>query len=479
MKNLMMIALLILFISGMCSQVWSQEAVSAQQVEQKLSLEREKGLEEQPTVKGGLNLEDALKLSLTYNRALQIVLEEKTIAKGRIWESYGEALPQVMFAGSYTRLDQVSSIEFEGMKINLNYLNNYSNALSIVQPIYRGGRAGAALRASKLYKLLVDENIRTLVMGTVFETVRSYYQVLLAQQQSMVTEEFVKLAEAHVKDVETKRKYGVASDFNVLRSEVELSNARALLIEYRNQLQIAILYLLKTMGVSQDSQIDLVDQLGYSPMQVNEEEALQQALANRPELEGAKLTVKLQQEAINSAKSNYWPGIDAFFNWNIARPDPHVSMFDKWGQAWNAGISFNFTIFDGLRREGQLIRERATLKQYQTRLLDSQEQIIFEINSALTGLQNAAESLEAQKLTLNQANEGLRLAEAGFKEGVLDQVSVLEARHALTQAKLLYNTSLFTHSMARLEVQRATGTLVRKQTMGISYPLPTDIYYKK
>lgn len=458
-----------------CNSYGDELNASASGTAPEMQVQKDTQIKDQPVINGGLSLEDALKLSLTYNRTLQAALEEKNIARGRIWEAYGEALPLISLTGSYTRLDQVASLEFEGIKINLGFFNNYTTTLSVVQPIYRGGRASAALRASRLYKSLVDENLRALMTGTIFETVRAYYQVLLAQEQLKVTENYVKLAEAHLKDVETKRKYGVASDFNVLRSQVELSNARAQKIGFQNQLQVTKLYLLKTMGVSQESQIELVDQLTYNPMQVNAEEVMREAFANRPELEGAELTIKLQKEAIISAKSNYWPGIDAFFNWNVARPDPHITMIDKWGSAWQVGISFNFTLFDGLRREGQMIRERAALKQYQTKFMDSREQILFEIHSAIVALQNATESLEAQKLTLDQANEGLRLAEAGYKEGVLDQVSVLEARAALTQAQLFYCKSLYDHALARLEMQRASGVLIKKPAKESAVPSPSDI----
>src|SRR4030042_4213047 len=98
-------------------------------------------------IEGGLRLEDALKLSLQYNRELQIGLEEKNIAKGRTWEAYGEALPTVTMNGSYTRMDEVLSFEFDGMKVDLGFLNNYSTTLNVTQPLYRGGRTGAALRA--------------------------------------------------------------------------------------------------------------------------------------------------------------------------------------------------------------------------------------------------------------------------------------------------------------------------------------------
>lgn len=410
-------------------------------------------------IEGLLSLEDAIKLALQYSRQLRIVIEGKEIAKGRIWEAYGEALPQISVSGSYTRLDEVLSFEFNGMRIDLGFLNNYSTSLNVMQPLYRGGRTGAAIRASKLYKALVDSEIKYAVVQCIYDTIKAYYDVLLAQQQVNVAEKYVKLTESHMKDVETKRRYGVASDFNVLRSQVELSNARAQYINYKHYNEIKLVNLLKTIGVSQDSKVVLSDQLGYNPVHINEGEIYKEALDNRQDLESLRLTVRLQDEAIKAANSNYFPSVDAFFNWALSKPDPHISMINEWGTAWRAGLSFSFTIFDGLKREGQLIRENATLRQYKLRHFDVKEQIRFEVNSAVKAIKSAAEALEVQKLTLEKANESLRLAEVGYREGILDQVSVLEARAALTQAQLLYYNSLYNYSMAKLELMKAIGRI--------------------
>jgi outer membrane protein TolC len=410
-------------------------------------------------LEGKLSIDDALKISLQNNKDLQMALEGRTIAKGRIWEAYGEALPQISLNGSYTRLDEVLSFEFNGMKIDLGFINNYSTSLNVVQPLYRGGRTGAAIRASKLYKALVDADIRQMMIQTIYNTMKAYYAAVLAQRQADVTAKYVELAEAHEKDVEIKKKYGVASDFNVLRSKVELSNARSQYINYKNQQQVALINLLRVIGVSQSSDVELVDQLEYSPVQISEMEAYRIAFENRPDLDGARITAKLQEEALVAAKSNYIPSVDAFFTWNLSKPDPHISMINEWGSAWRAGITFNFNIFDGLRREGQLIREKAVLNQYRLNYLKAKEQIRFEVTAAFKSLKNAQESLEVQKLTLEQANEALRLANVGYREGILDQVSVLEAHTSMTQAQLIYYSSLYNYLMAKLDLMRAIGKL--------------------
>ena len=331
------------------------------------------------------------------------------------------------------------------------------------QPVFRGGAATAALRASRYYDILTDENIREAAQTTIYETVKAYYAVLLTQEQYLVTKTYADLAKAHLKNVKIKQKFGTASDFNVLRSQVELSNARAEMISYQNRLHLTITSLLKTMGMSQESRVELTDRLTYEPLSTDEEEVIQKAFLNRPDLAVAELTVKLQEESLNKAYSGYWPTIDAFYTHNLSKPDPYLSTKNDWGGAWSAGIEMNVPIFDGLGREGRVMQERSILKQQHIALLDTRERTLFEVRNAILTLRDAAEFVDAQKLTLEQAKEGLRLAKAGYREGTLDQVSVLDTSAALTEAQLLHYRSLYAHAIARLDLQKAMGTLKFKK----------------
>ena len=168
-----------------------------------------------------------------------IALEEKNIAKGRTLESYGEVLPNVSLNGNYTRQDS-DGTDYNGSHVQTTQRNVYSGAVSAKQPLYKGGLGKAALRASQYYDVLTNENIRNVVQNTLYRVTKSYYEVLLVTQQLNVTRTYAELAEAHLKDVRIKRKFGTASDFNVLRSQVELSNARAEMISFQNSLKLHI-----------------------------------------------------------------------------------------------------------------------------------------------------------------------------------------------------------------------------------------------
>ena len=413
----------------------------------------------QVTISGKLRLEDAVKLAIRHNKELQATLQEKEIARGRVIESYQAALPKVNAKGTYTRLDEVNTFDVGGISIALGDVDNYSVDLVVSQPLFRGGAIGAALRAAKLAELLSDELVRSALQGTIYRVALAYYDALLFQHQYKVNEDAVESAQVHLDDVRKKRRLGVASDYDILRAEVDVSNFRAEMIKQKNNIDLAKSRLLKAMGVLQKSDVELADELEYVPLKPVLEEAIRIAHQNRPDLYQAELTVRLQKEALRVAKSQYWPQIDAFFQELWGKPDPSSVTTNEWNDTWNAGVSLNLSIFDGLGREGRVHQQKATLAQSRYRLANTQEQAFLEIRQALLTLRNAEEFVESQKLNRSRAREGLRLAEVGYREGIASQVEVSDARSALTTARGFYYESVYGHVVSRLNLQLAMGVL--------------------
>lgn len=411
-----------------------------------------------PALSGKLSLQDAIKVALAYNKPLLAVIQDKEVARGRVIESYSEALPKVSGVANYTRLDELGGFNVGGQSISIGELDNYSVDLQVRQPIFRGGAISAAIRAAKIFSYLTDETVRGQIQTTIFGVASNYYDTLLAQRLYEVNRDAVVSAEAHLKDVRTKFSQGVASRFDILRAEVDVSNFKAEMIQQQNRLHLAKTRLLKAMGVSQETEIALADELTYDPVKPVLEEAVRIAQLNRPDLYQAELGVRLQEEAVRIAKSQYWPKVDALFTQGWARPDPHTST-DDWGDRWVAGVQLEIPIFDGLRREGRLIQEKASLERRKIERMDVEERALLEIQQALLTLRDAEEFAESQRLNLQRAQEGLRLAEVGYREGVNTEVEVVDARAALTRARGLYYQAVYSHTAARLFLQQAMGIL--------------------
>ena len=421
-------------------------------------------------VKGELSLEDAFKLTLKYNKSLQAAIEEKEAARGTQLASSAAILPSVTASADYTRLDKVSSFSVGGMKIQAGDIDNYSANLTIVQPIYQGGAIPARLKLGKLAKLLADQSVNLAMQDVTFELARSYYDVVLSQHLYAISDDAVRSSMANLESVRQKRKAGVASDFDVLRAEVDLSNFEADLIKSRNAVSVSKLNLLKVMGVSQDSDVRLSDELVYVPVRAELEEAVAVASQNRPELMQRELDIRTLEENLRISRSTWLPSVSGIYVNRWAKPDPHNSSTIDWGHAWNAGVSAQLDLFTGFAREGQIVTDKARLRQAQIGLVDTQENVMLELRRAIFSIADADEFVQSQRLNLERATEGLRLAEVGYKEGINTQVEVLDAQAALTKARSLYYEAIYSHTIARLGLQRAKGILAGEDLRNDSQP---------
>lgn len=429
---------------------------------------KERQQQSQPVISGKLNIADCTKLALVNNKVLQSVIQEKEIARGEQLKSYSAILPSVDLTGDYIRLDGVTSFEIETPlgkeKIQFGDEDTYSTVLTVTQPIYAGGSILARINTAKLMSLLTDETVRAAVQDVIYAAEHAYYDVLLSQHLLQISTDAVRSAKAHLDNVKQRERGGVASDFDVLRAEVELSNFQAEYIQNKNAISVSKASLIRIMGVSQDSDFVLSDKLLYVPSNITMEQAVEAAYRNRPDLLGREFDIKMQKEMLKIAKSQYYPMVSGFYSNTWSKPDPHNMMEIEWGHAWQGGISASLPIFDGFMRDGEIVAQKARLKQGQIDLIDAEETALFELTKAQLGIENTAEFIESQRLNLTRAEEGLRLAEVGYREGTNTQVEMIDAQAALTTARANHYQAIYAHIIAKLDFQRAMGTLASVET---------------
>lgn len=408
---------------------------------------------------GPLLLWEAVTLSQEYNRELQQEREGQEIARGRIVSSYAEALPSLNLAAGYVRLDKERGTTLPvGSSFTVRSADQYNAGLRLTQPLFNG-RIGAALRAAKLYDEWTAAVIQAATERVQRETIRAYYQAVLSEHLLGVNQTALDTAVRQLADAKARRRQGMASNYDALRAQVEVSNFRAQVLQARNDKDVAYTALYRLMGASPESEAELVDELPLVVEDISFLAAVRIALENRADLAVAEYAVRLQGESVAVAKSRYWPEVSGYVAQSWANPDPHDSSREEWGDEWQAGIQVTLPIFDGFDRKGTLIQERAQERQLAIALRDTEEKVVSEIRQAVLSLKTAEEFAYSQNQNLETAQEALRLVEAGLKEGQNTPVEVMDARQALTKASANYYQSIFSHAMARVALQQAMGLL--------------------
>ncbi len=414
---------------------------------------------EKPTLEGPLNLKETIDLTLAYNTQIRAILQEKRKAEGRVVSAYSEALPKVNATANYTRLDRIQTVDLGNQSFPIGSKDNYSYQVKITQPLFKGGSMVIAQRAARIFSYLSDEKVRQEVEQSLFQATNAYFDAKLAEHLIEVQEASLQSAKEHRKDVRSRQKHGTATEYDMLRARVDVSNVKADLIEQRNKHDKAMTRRMRVMGVSQRSEVKLTTNMTYKPVSPDFADSVKKAFANRPDIFQAELNVALQNEKLREAFSTYWPDVNAFFWKEWAKPNPHDSTDINWDSQYQGGIQLTWALFDGLAREGQIIQNKAELRQNSLLLFDAEERAIQQVQNAILELQNAAELVESQKLNLQRADRALELVQAGYKEGVNTEVEVLDARAALTEARGIYYQALHRHITARINLQKAEGIL--------------------
>ncbi len=405
---------------------------------------RERGDEQSARLNGPLSLDDAIRLALQYNKELLSAMQNREITAGQRMSAYGIILPSLRATGS------TSVVENGG-----GLFDNYSYGLTVNQPIAQGVSYPAQLRQARLLTALTDEQIRAQVQTLIQTTATYYYDVLLAQHMVNTQREGLVSAEAQLRMVTERRRQETATDYDVLRAQVDVATYRARMIQAQNDIDSGRVNLLKVMGVSQDSEITFSDKLVFIPMRPVFERAVQIASANRADLRIAELNARSEQEAVRIAQSQFFPV--------LAASAGNTTALRRIGGArpergnWNAGLNMTWDL--GIDLWGNLRSRRAEEIQSQIDLLDVQETTVQEIRLQMYNLVNSEEMVKALEVNQDAASEALRLVLVGYQAGVRTEVDVTDARRALTEVQGDYYTALYNHTRNRLDLQVAMGIL--------------------
>ena len=447
------------------NQYYEEISMSRKAAYQQWKARKHQQLESQPQVSGNLGITRCLELTLKHNKMLQRVLEEKGIARGEKLKAISAYLPKVAVQADVKRygLQDVEIPEIPGVDVNMppriGDVTNNALEISVTQPIYAGGAIPATVNSAELTILLADQAVRTAFLEIVYAARHSYYDVLLSQHLLEISSDAVRSAQAHLDSVKQKRQGGIASDFDVLRAEVELSNFQAQQLRNQNAIHISHAQLIRTMGVSQDSDFILSDSLTYEVSSTTLDKAVQMAFDHRPDLYQGEISVKLKQQQVKMAKSHYLPRVQWSYGQSLSSVD--IQGLEDKGTGSNSlvWLSAQIPIFDGFARQGRVVQQRARLKQAQIDLIDTEETVLFELTRAVLSIEDANEFVISQKLNLTRAQEGLRLAEVGYQQGVNTQVEMIDTQSALTTARVNYYQAIYSHVIAKLNLQKAMGTL--------------------
>ncbi|MCL5773460.1 MAG: TolC family protein [Firmicutes bacterium] len=324
--------------------------------------------------------------------------------------------------------------------------------LSMSFPLFTGGILQSKIKESREKEKVAAYSLDALKLEVAFRTKEAYFQVLLSESLVEVRESVAKAQEEHLKITETLLNAGKVPKYYLLRNQAELADAKQMLIEAKNNRNLALVNLKTIMGISLASDLKINEKLGYSLFGLSLEESLKSGLNKRPELLQANHEIEAAEAEIKAAEGTYLPQIylSSRYDWR----NPAEGDFDR---GYSVGVVGSLPLFDAGSRKSALDEAKAEKEKMTAARDKMQQEVEREITDSWLSLNSALEKIKSAEAASAQAEEDLRIAWLRYSAGKGINVEVLDSIAAYTKARINYIASVYEYNIYNASLLRAMG----------------------
>lgn len=331
--------------------------------------------------------------------------------------------------------------------------NSHSNGLTASLPIFTGGKLKGTIKQAKAnyqYNQVGVQRTYNEMRSTVTD---GYFTMLQADNMQKLSAESVARLEDHLKNVQAQYDVGVVAKVDVLRSQVELANAKQTLIQAENSYQVAEANMNKIVGLPMDTNLKLDNLLVYNAYDKNMDDCLAYAAEHRPELMQAQYNVDAAKGALMVARSGHMPQVAASASQSWS--DTNWPGDEKGN--WGVGVNVSMNVFDTGVTLSKIHGAEADLKKAEETYRNTVDSVNLDVRSNYLGLREAEKRISTTKLAVEQADEDYRIAQLRYMSGVGTNTDVLDAQVALTQAKTNYTQALYDYNTSKTALETSIG----------------------
>lgn len=411
-----------------------------------------------------LSRAEAVAAALSANPEVLKTREQLKLLDGRITEERASALPDVSSRGTMFRFNDPSilnSSSFDQFPAEFRDMlkpvasNMWEGGIDVRQTLY-SFKVGKAIRAARMARTLGGADLRRAQQNIALETVKAYNALLYTGEQVRVQRNALERKEKHLEMTRNRRAAGVATELEVLRSQVDVENQRAEVTRAEGGVDLARAQLNALMLRPMDAPVTPSDTLEYVSADYVLEDVLREAMANRPDLEVAELTEGVRSQLVGVAKADSKPSVDFVGSYGRSTRKPE-NFLDRDFTRWSTTISIKFPIFDGRRVAGKVAQAEAEAGKARQDKIALQNQIRLQAMDSLVKLNVAAKLISAAQLNVQQAQKALDMTQANYNYGAATILDVTDAQNALVQAESTLATALQQHADARATVNYVMG----------------------
>lgn len=358
-----------------------------------------------------------------------------------------------------------SSLNAAGQQLRKDFRSNNRNLwatdVMVRQPLFMGGAIKAENKIADINVRMADANIDLKNQSTLYDVDNAYWLVVSLRQKQLLAQRYLELVRKLHDDVSKMLSQGIATRANELRVAVRVNEAELTQTQVDDGLVLARMNLCQICGIdlNTDFRLEDEDNLEMETSDADNTPVTEAWNDQRPELKLLRESVELSRQNTVITRAAFLPQLIATGGYFFSTPNVYNSYQNKVDGMFHVGVTLRLPVWNWGEGHHKVRAAKAATAMAQLELEDVQEKIELQVSQAKFRLDEAFKKYNMATSNMASAEENLRSANVGFREGVMEETDVMEAQTAWQSAQSQRIDAQVDVKMAQVNLRKAMGTL--------------------
>ncbi len=387
-----------------------------------------------------ITLDQAIQMALENSKEIKISEKDVEVSKLKVGIAFKDALPSVVYSGTYTRGEYERKMYRHGWEENqVERKGGYTQTISISQPIFQGGAVLGGIKGAQAYK-----NISNLLyMGerrdVRLETILNYSNIVKYEKDLEALESSHKELKARYEKQKAQLDLRLITKTDILKTEYSMLEVESQIIGTKNSIEIEKEKLRIKTGLVNDKDIEVIEFTVPENLSRNinfakdKEQALTESI-------GA-LTAKYYVDAADASKiisrADMLPKVNAFASYGTSERTKYNPTIDE--AEWRGGVQVTWNVFEFGKNYDNYRVASITKEQEELREKISKDDIGVNVTDAYLELIRMEKERSSKERAMEAAIENFKMDQERYDAGLISTVDFLLSETQMREAKVAYN----------------------------------------
>ena len=349
-----------------------------------------------------------------------------------------------------------------------NTKNVYAGGIVVNQPIYMGGAIKAANDMAAIGEQVAQNNISLKRQLVLYGVDNAYWLAISLKKKEALAIRYRDLAQKLNEDVKKMIREGVATRADGLKIEVAVNTADMQIARIQSGVSLAKMALCELCGLELNGDIPLSDEgdADLPPTPSTQFDNYIIPASDSTRLNETRPELRLLQNAVDMSKQNtkllrslYLPHVLLTAGYSVSNPNLFNGFQKRFTDLWNIGVTVQVPVWTWGENKYKIRASRTATSIAQLEMDDVRKKIDLEIEQNRLRLKDANKQLATSHKNMAAAEENLRCANVGFKEGVMTVTEVMAAQTAWQTSRMAIIDAEISVKLAQAGLQKALGGL--------------------